>query len=81
MKTVIFTPFEGKPITRLAYQIKQDDDLRYIDKDLWQVNGVRFKAHQEVNFGDWVCQLTAEDTYHVTDKVFRERNVVPTGDS
>lgn len=37
---------------------------------------VDFKAYEEPKIGDWVVRLTEDDTYHVTDAVFRERNIV-----
>jgi hypothetical protein len=82
-----FKPYESQPITRMAFQIT--DDL-YVEKDhrvdstYWigfkepekDFEGISFKAYQEPKIGDWIVRLTKEDTYHVTDEVFRERNII-----
>lgn len=80
-----FTPFEAKPITRMAFQItsqhewvKVEESIYFIQEDTEHTtNTIRFRAYEEPKVGDWVVRLTAEDTYHVTDSVFRERNIVP----
>ena len=78
----MFKEYESKPITRLAYQIREGDSFWQDDNTLlWNLYpegspSVSFAAHEEVSLGDWVVYLTEEDTYHCTDKVFRERNVV-----
>jgi hypothetical protein len=42
----------------------------------YEYNGIVFKAYQQPIQGDWICRLTEEDTYHCSDTVFRERNIV-----
>jgi len=74
-----FKPYEAKPITRMATQItatsivvKSDiaEATYYLDHE------VEFKAYEEPKVGDWIVRLTEDDTYHCTDAVFRERNIV-----
>jgi hypothetical protein len=74
-----FKPYEAKPITRMAYQIKSTDFVvkSEIAESTYYINReVEFKAYEEPKAGDWVVRLTEEDTYHCTDAVFRERNIV-----
>lgn len=80
----VFYPYEAKPVTRYAVQIAPEHT---VTKDLTVPSTywldvkfavpIKFKAYEEPQVGDWVVRLTEEDTYHCTDKVFRERNVVP----
>ena len=88
----LFKSYQSKPITRMATQITTEDAVLK-DKGveasyaLYRTEGnpdhtgatktVSFKAYEEPKVGDWIVQLTAEDTYHCTDAVFRERNIVP----
>ena len=75
-----FKPYESKPITRMAFQIKPTDTVvkSEIAEATYYINHeVEFKAYEEPKAGDWVVRLTEDDTYHVTDEVFRERNIVP----
>lgn len=82
---ITFQSYESKPVTRQAFQItdkhswtKVGESEYIISEDTDQTtNLIRFKAYQEPVIGDWIVRLTAEDTYHCTDAVFRERNVVP----
>lgn len=88
----LFKPYQSKPIERMAIQITEEDciiKLKTIEatyKFFRQVGDsdstvgtktVTFKAYEEPKVGDWIVRLTDEDTYHVTNAVFRERNVVP----
>lgn len=79
-------PFEkylSKPIERMAFQILPTDRLKGIEGsstvELYRgdAQAIPFKAHEAVLPGDWVVRLTPTDTYHCTDKVFRERNIIP----
>lgn len=80
-----FKEYESKPVRRLAFQINQEHLIFKVeDKEATygtfynvQDTPVLFKAYEEPKIGDWVVKLTEEDTYHCTDKVFRERNIVP----
>lgn len=81
-----FKPYESKPVTRMAFQITANHGLAKIGEVTWLLaelststdrGKIKFKAYEEPKIGDWVVQLTAEDTYHCTDAVFRERNIVP----
>jgi len=82
-----FTDFESKPVTRMAFQITkyyQIDKIQnsestykiYVPEDEYEQE-IYFKAYEEPKVGDWIVRLTNKDTYHVTDAVFRERNIVP----
>lgn len=80
-----FKPFESKPVTRMAFQITKDHGWAKIGEAQYMIaedtehttNIVRFKAYEEPKVGDWIVKLTDADTYHCTDAVFRERNIVP----
>lgn len=79
---MLFQPYQSKPIERQAYQIQPHDKIHPVIKQFaktgeYTVQGVIFKAHEEVKVGDWIVRLTEDDTYHCTDEVFRERNIVP----
>jgi len=73
-----FKPYESKPIVRMAYQITDKDSVEegFDGTSTWFIGMLTFKAYQEPKVGDWIVRLTEEDTYHVTDEVFRERNIV-----
>jgi hypothetical protein len=80
-----FKPYEAKPVTRCAFQLTNKMEWAKIEEATYMVmeSGehtqalIRFKAYEEPKVGDWIVRLTQEDTYHCTDAVFRERNVVP----
>lgn len=81
---IIFHEYESVPITRWAFQITDKHDwvksaeatYTIAEKTAETTDSIKFKAYEEPKIGDWVVRLTVEDTYHVTDKVFRERNIV-----
>ena len=83
----MFKPYESKPVTRMAFQIA---DTSFIEKEegmeasyVYHPTGepsfmsFSFKAYEEPKVNDWIVKLTDKDTYHCTDAVFRERNIVP----
>lgn len=81
-----FLPYNSKPVTRMAFQITSDMFIQPVEETQSWVVGrgpehdmevIYFKAHETPVVGDWVVRLTADDTYHCTDAVFRERNIVP----
>jgi hypothetical protein len=80
-----FKPYESKPVTRHAFQITDKMEWAKVGEAEYMIgentdettNIIRFKAYEEPKLGDWIVRLTAEDTYHCTDAVFRERNIVP----
>jgi hypothetical protein len=82
-----FKPYESKPVTRMAFQIRdihvvkksKSEESSYFINQLGDIvsNSIKFKAYEEPKVGDWIVRLTDTDTYHCTDEVFRERNVVP----
>jgi hypothetical protein len=80
----MFKEYESKPIQRNAVRIKKEGTLKCVkNNDYSYTEGsetVYFKAHQIPMHGDWVVRLTKEDTYHCTDSVFRERNIVSEGE-
>lgn len=81
-----FKPYEAKPITRMAFQVTDSHEWAKIEEATYMImekgnetettNLIKFKAYEEPKVGDWVVRLTPEDTYHCTDAVFRERNIV-----
>ena len=76
----LFKPYESKPVTRMAFQITsapEDEVISYSEASTYYCRGVMFKAYEEPKVGDWIVRLTETDTYHCTDAVFRERNIVP----
>lgn len=85
----MFQPYESKPIIRMAVQITtvMQYDIEKVGGEesswIWYVTGtgiperISFKAYEVPRVGDWIVRLTESDTYHVTDEVFRERNIVP----
>lgn len=81
-KKIAFRPYQGKPIVRLAYQIKPDDTItdecESSTHHLTNAHGDRisFEAHQEVKAGDYIVYLNDSDVYHCSEKVFLERNIV-----
>lgn len=85
-----FLGYESKQVTRMAFQItvnhvvvkpKSIDGCEYtighIGENNTVMSPIKFKAYEEPKVGDWIVKLTEEDTYHCTDTVFRERNIVP----
>lgn len=80
-----FKEYESKPVKRMAFQITADMEIEAGDCPDWfvsteageDIDVVCFKAYQQPVVGDWIVRLTEDDTYHCTDQVFRERNVVP----
>jgi hypothetical protein len=77
----MFKSYDSKPIQRLAVQIKDASSVKKVAFNTYCYTedgvSVTFKAYIEPIQGDWVVRLTAEDTYHCTDSVFRDRNIVP----
>jgi hypothetical protein len=86
-----FKEYESKPIMRQAFQITSEMRcLHIVGKEstyaIWPTKkdcmdqypegAILFKAYQEPKDGDWVVRLTENDTYHVSDEVFRKGNVV-----
>lgn len=79
-----FAPYEAKPVIRMAFQITEDHLMCKVEGEeaTYAVGAhvgkpfIKFKAYEEPKVGDWVVRLTETDTYHCTDAVFRERNIV-----
>ncbi len=72
----MFKEYQSKPIVREAMEIMALPAKIEDKESTYTYNGVEFKAYEQPQIGDWVVRLTEEDTYHVSDKVFRERNIV-----
>ena len=80
-----FKSYESKPVIRQAFQITEAHAWEKIGEASYVIsedteetaNIIKFKSYEEPKIGDWIVRLTAEDTYHCTDLVFRERNIVP----
>jgi len=79
-----FKSYTSKPIIRQAFQLNERHEWAKVSDATYAVaektdettNIIKFKAYQEPVIGDWIVRLTLEDTYHCTDAVFRERNIV-----
>lgn len=80
-----FLPYNSKPVVRMAFQITEQHNITKIGEATYHCSitttdpvysAVLFKAYEEPKVGDWIVRLTEEDTYHCTDAVFRERNIV-----
>ena len=79
-----FKPYESRPVIRQAFQLTASHTVTKSDVhpatyfvSHCTADTVQFKAYQEPVVGDWIVRLTEDDTYHCTDAVFRERNIVP----
>lgn len=78
-----FKKYQSKPIERLAYLIKPEDEIEqnlpdkdcavYPDAGQWSID---FVAHEKVNKGDYIVYLNEDDIYHCSAKVFTERNII-----
>lgn len=78
-----FKAYQSKPITREAYRIAAEDTVVF---DAEASRGflvqagtgaeLDFAAFQEIEAGDYVVHLSAEDIYHCSAEVFHERNIV-----
>lgn len=71
-----FKAFESKPIYRMAMEITDDSRVTEIATNDYSYEGIRFKAYEQPKTGDYICRLSMDDTYHVSRKVFFERNHV-----
>ena len=78
-----FKKYQSKPIERLAYLIKQQDEIEQNlpDKDCTVYYdggqfGIHFVAHEKVERGDYIVYLNEDDIYHCSAKVFAERNII-----
>lgn len=76
-----FKEYESKPVTRLAYEITEDDVLWTTGNESeWAttVDGktVKFKAYEDPMTGDYIVYLDDTDVYHCRREIFHERNVV-----
>lgn len=75
-----FKRYESRPITRLAYELQEEDHISALPDSTYHVvvaaQDVFFKAYQTPLPGDFVVYLNDEDIYHVARGVFIERNIV-----
>ena len=80
----LFKTYQSKPIERLAYQIKEGDEIEQNlpDKECslypqgHPTDGIQFVAYEGVRVGDYIIFLDESDVYHCRQDVFCERNVV-----
>ena len=77
----LFVGYESKPITRMAHCVTEEDVIVQTKEEATSnlhAKGelISFKHYEPVKVGDFIGRLTVEDTYHVSQAVFRERNVV-----
>lgn len=80
-----FHQYEGKPVTRTAYQLTKRDLVTLTwdmdsNKATIQIEGelIKFAFHcrpDEIKAGDYVVFLNENDTYHCSEEVFNERNI------
>jgi hypothetical protein len=73
--------YQAKAVERTAIRIEDKNLITQIDKDTYEylspvAGKIKFKAHQEPDSGDYIVRLTEDDTYHCSDAVFNERNVI-----
>lgn len=79
---ITFQDYNSKPIVRKAYEIKEADLVEY---DAITKTGVlkhtdeslTFVAYEEPVAGDYIIYLKADDIYHCSAAVFKERNIIP----
>ena len=71
-----FKRYESRPITRLAYELQENDCISALPDSTYCVEvdaqDVFFKAYQTPLPGDFVVYLNDEDIYHV-GRVFHLR--------
>ncbi len=79
----MFKDYESKPVTRRAYEIQSNDEVKPIENStLWRLTTstgemIHFAVHSDtVNAGDFVVFLNDKDVYHCARGVFLERNIV-----
>lgn len=76
-----FKRYESRPITRLAYEIQEQDRIDALPDNTYHVvvegQSVFFAAHATPMPGDFVIRQSEDDIYHCPREVFLERNVVP----
>lgn len=79
----MFEAYQSKPITRMAFQIMLGDEIsRNKGESFYRLYRpeedyvIDFKSHELPIVGGWIVQLTEEDTYYVSDTIFRDRNIV-----
>lgn len=75
-----FQRYQSRPITRLAHEIAEDQEIRDVGGNTFVtlVDGqdLVFKAYQEPLPGDFIVYLNQDDIYHCSREVFLERNIV-----
>lgn len=73
-----FKSFASKPVTRFAYEVKDDDLFEVIDETTmtFVVDGIerQFKHYEPVKPGDFIVFLKDDDIYHCRRDVFADRN-------
>lgn len=71
----MFTPYNSKPVTRQAYEVKDTDVITKLGLSVSSINDIEFKHYEPVKPGDFIVRLTEEDTYHCSRAVFLDRNI------
>ena len=76
-----FSEYQGKPVTRLAYQLRPEDVVAKVAEATYRIvlpqAGITdFKAYEPPQAGDYIVYLNEDDIYHCDAEVFRARNVV-----
>lgn len=76
-----FKECQSKPITRLAYEVRDSDIVTAEDKEATSsivIDGHKtfFKHYENVKTGDFIVHLNDSDIYHCDRSVFMDRNIV-----
>ena len=72
----MFQAYEGKPVTRMAHEVTEEDVIVKVGEATSTINGVEFKHYGPVVVGDYIIRNKGESDYHCTKDVFEERNYI-----
>lgn len=77
----MFKDYKSKPITRQAHEVTSEDKIVKLETESTYrltcgKDTVVFKAYEKVEVGDYVVRLKADDIYHCSREVFKERNIL-----
>jgi len=75
-----FIDYESRPITRSAYRVKANDEIKHLGDSSFSIKvahkDVLFKAHETVFPGDFIIHNGEDDVYHCRQTIFHDRNIV-----
>ena len=72
----MFKAYEGKPVTRMAHEVTEEDVIEKVGEATSTINGIEFKHYGEVKVGDYIIRNAGECDYHCTKEIFEERNYI-----